>query len=65
MRVKGTKNIKRTLNILITLLGSWDQDGEDKIFVPPHKHVSKSLQKLDMQMSLTFQAIHSWKFLAL
>ena len=38
-------------HFLATPLGSWDQDGENEIFLP-HKHVSKSLPKQDMQMFL-------------
>ena len=36
---------------MATSLESWDQDGENKIFLP-RKHVSKSLPKQDMQMFL-------------
>ena len=36
---------------MATLLGSWDQDGENKIFLP-RKRVSNSLPKQDMQMFL-------------
>ena len=40
---------------MATPLGSWDQDGENEIFLPC-KHVSKSLPKQDMQMFLNLSS---------
>ena len=40
---------------MATPLGNWDQNRENEIFLP-HKHVSKSLPKQDMQMFLNLSS---------